>query len=77
MFHGIKGPQSGQTSRTIAEEKNDPKNFSDDPENGYFTQGGHPITKDMPKQPYTEKEMKGGGNAKPIDVSVPFTLKGG
>jgi len=75
MFHGIKGPQSGQTGRTIAEEKNDSRNFTADPEAGYFPQGGHPVTQDLPKQEYSEREMKQGGNAKPIDVKTPFTIK--
>lgn len=77
MFKGPTGPQSGQTSRSIAEQKNDARNFTADPEGGYFPQGGHPVTKDLPKQEYKEAEMTGGGNAKPLDTAVPFTIKGG
>lgn len=73
MFHGLKGPQSGRTSRTQAEAiGTDPEGFKEDPP--YDMQGGHPVTKDLPKGEYKEAEMKEAGGAKPLDVAVPFTL---
>jgi hypothetical protein len=75
MFHGIKGPQSGRTSRTIAEKMNDPKNFVADPEAGYDAKGGVPTEMTGAGQEYKERPMKAAGEAKPVDPSTPFTLQ--
>lgn len=74
MFHGVKGPVSGRTPRTRAEEMNDSQHFEDGPK--YDVQHGHPITKDMPVQEYTETRMTEKAAVGPKDIPAPFTIKG-
>ena len=74
MFKGSTGPVSGRTSRTIAEEKNDAKNFEDGPK--YDVQHGHPITEKMPVQEYKELQLPEKSPAGPKDIDAPFTIKG-
>jgi len=65
---------SHRTPRQTAMEKNDAKNFDEGPP--YDIKAGHPITKEMPSQDYKEKVMQSGGDAKPLDIPAPFTIKG-
>jgi len=74
MFHGLKGPQSGQTSRTIAEEKGDSANFVANPEADLKAAQSLPNSPGTSAQKYEERPMKPAGDSKPLDVSVPFTL---
>ena len=75
-----KAPATIRTSRTIAEEKGtDPEGFVKSPD--YFAQGGHPITKDLKAQPYTEPVA--GTDVPPTTANAatqydpsPFTIKG-
>lgn len=71
MYKGIKGPVSGRTSRTRAEEiGTDPSGFTDQGP-GYFSQGGHPITSKLPAQPYKEAPEIPGANVK-VPSPKPF-----
>ncbi len=64
-----------RTSRTIAKERNEAKNFDEGP--AYDIKGGHPITKDMPSQEYKPMAVKQATDSKPVsDTSAPFTIKG-
>lgn len=74
MFKGPKGPVSGRTPRTRAEEMNDPQNFKDGP--AYDFVDGHPITKEAPLQPYVEKALPAPAPRGPVsDHEAPFTIK--
>lgn len=76
MFKGPVGPQSGQTSRSIAEGKNAPAGFQGENDPPYDATQGTPITKQTPKQAYHEAAMKPAGGGKPSEIATPFTIKG-
>jgi hypothetical protein len=65
---------SHRTPRQTAMEKNDPANFDEGP--AYDIRHGHPITKEQPTQDYKPLELKQPGEAKPLDIPAPFTIKG-
>lgn len=74
MFKGPTGPVSGQTGRTIAEQKNDAKNFEEGPKYDYVS--GTPITKDTPKQQYRAATMPAKSGSGGSEIEAPFTIKG-
>jgi hypothetical protein len=74
MFHGTKGPVSGRTPRTRAEEMNDAKNFDEGPKYDY--QNGHPVTQKMPSQDYKDTKLPEKAPTGPKDIEAPFTIKG-
>ena len=74
MYKGPAGSISGRTSRTVAEELNEPQHFEDDPK--YDAQHGHPVTKDMPVQEYKEVQLTERAPTGPKDIPPPFTIQG-
>lgn len=63
-----------RTTRDIALEKNDAKNFEEGP--AYDIKGGHPVTKDMPSQEYKPLPMRSPNDKAPLDIPAPFSIKG-
>jgi hypothetical protein len=63
------------SSRQVALERNDPKNFMEGP--AYNVAGGHPITKSTPAQVYKEPAMpKPTPKATETETKPPFVVKG-
>jgi hypothetical protein len=76
MFKGPVGPQSGQTPRSIAEEKNSSAGFQSENDPPYDPTQGTPINKQIPRQAYHEAPLKPAGGGKPVEIATPFTIKG-
>jgi hypothetical protein len=60
-------------SRKVALTRNDAKNFQEGP--AYDASGGHPITKDLPKQEFKALQMPE-PKQPPAGPPAPFTIKG-
>lgn len=73
MFKGPVGPVSGRTPRSQAEAiGTDSSGFKEGP--AYDVAGGHPITKQMPKQAFKAQELKSPSGGAPMEIPAPFTL---